>query len=137
MNIKKLIFGTIIGGIVYFLLGWLVFGILLKDLISVPPEYSNILIPDEEFKISLMFISCLVWGLLLSFIFHQWANITSFIGGLKAGAIIGFLVSLSTGLGVASMYKFGNVSNVIIESLASALTTALVGGAIGWYFGRK
>lgn len=136
MNFTKLSVGTLIGGVVYFLMGWLVYGILLMDVMSIPEEFNSILYPEEEFKMVLMLVSCLVWGLLLTYILLNWGGINSFGSGLLPAAIIGALVSLSVGLGMAAMYKFSNIQNVFIDAVATAVISGIAGGFIGWYLGR-
>jgi len=92
--------------------------------------------PMEEFKISLMILSCLVWASLLSYIFIKWAGISTFSVGLKAGAIIGFLYALAMGFSMASMYKFASVPNTLINAVGEVVCSGVTGGVIGWYLGR-
>ncbi|KAA3637549.1 MAG: hypothetical protein DWQ02_06590 [Bacteroidetes bacterium] len=136
MNFTKLFVGTLIGGVVYFLLGWLVYGILLMDVMSIPEEFNSILYSEEEFNMVFMAVSCLVWGLLLTYVLLSWGGIKSFGAGLLPAAIIGALVALSLGFSMASMYKFSEVPNVLIDSVATAVISGITGGVIGWYLGR-
>jgi len=102
MNWTKLLIATLIGSIAYFLLGWLVYGVLFADALTIAPEFrESVQYPEDEFKIGLMYLSCLTWAGLLAYIFMRWANISTFMGGLKAGVIIGPLMTLSSFLGLA------------------------------------
>ena len=88
MNWTKFTLSTLIGGVAYFLLGWLVYGILLKDVLAIPAELQGtVQYPEDQFKISLMFASCLVWAALFSLIFMRWANISTFMGGLLCSTL--------------------------------------------------
>ena len=137
MNWTKFSIATLIGGIVYFFLGWLIFGIILRDATAMPADIAAIAeYPEEEFKMSLMIVSCLAWSALLTFIFMRWANISTFLGGFKAGAIIGVLNTLAVGLSMASMYKFNSVSQTLLNMGGELFDSGLAGGAIGWYLGR-
>ena len=138
MNWTKFLIATLIGGIAYFFSGWLVYGLLLNDLMAAPPDLAQVVTyPEEEFKIGYMALSCLVWGALLAFIFMRWANISTFMGGLKGGAILAALISLSVGLGLASQYKVWSIQTTLADVIGGAITTGLAGGLIGWYLGRK
>ena len=41
MNYKKIIIGGIAGGIAYFFLGWLVYGILLANFMELEPKLAK------------------------------------------------------------------------------------------------
>lgn len=55
-----------------------------------------------------IFLSNLVMALMLAVVFEYWASIRTFVGGLKGGAILGFLFALSIDLGelgYVNLYK--------------------------------
>lgn len=80
---KQLFLSGIAGFVVYFLLGWLAYGILFTEETT-----------GEE---SMLFIAlgCLFYAFVYATIFTRWANISTFSTGLKAGAILGLLYELS------------------------------------------
>lgn len=138
MNWTKFILATLIGGIAYFLLGWGVYGVLLKDAIAIPAEFKGTVeYPEDQFKISLMFASCLVWAALFAFIFMRWANISTFVGGLKAGALLGALITSSSLLGLAAQFRIWTVSSIPMELVANVICSGLMAGLIGWFIGRN
>lgn len=65
---KNLLFSGIAGTIVYFLLGWLVYGILFPDLVS----------EGESTSLLYIFLGCLFYAFIYAVIFTRWANITNF-----------------------------------------------------------
>ena len=137
MNWTKFAIATVIGGVVYFLLGWLVYGILLMDVTGMPEAFREVNeYPEEEFRISLMILSCLIYGAFLSWVAMKWAQISTFKGGFKMAAILGVFISLTLGLSLASMYKFASVQSTAIDALANIFVSGLSGGVIGWYLGR-
>ncbi len=138
MNWTKFTLATLIGGIAYFLLGWGVYGVLLKDVLAIPVEFKGTAAyPEDQFKISLMFASCLVWAALFSFIFIRWANISTFVGGLKYGALLGALITLSSLLGLASQFRIWTIHSIPMELVANVICSGLMAGLIGWFIGRK
>lgn len=86
MNAKKFLVSGIVGGIVSYLLGWLLYGIVFKDQF-----------PVKEGEVMNMFMiahGSLVTGLFIAFIFTKWANISNWKSGLKAGAVLGLFLAL-------------------------------------------
>lgn len=119
---KKLFLSGIIGAIVYFLLGWLFYGILFTENTS-----------GEE---SMLFIGlgCLFYAFIYATIFSRWANITTFSAGLRAGAILGLLYALS-------WYFFfvkGDFDylNFIKEILINIAMSAILGSVIAYVIGK-
>ena len=138
MNWTKFTLATLIGGIAYFLLGWLVYGILFQDALGIPAEFRNtVQYPEDQFKISLMFASCLVWAALFTFIFMRWANISTFVSGLKYGALLGALITLSSLLGLAAQFRIWTLQSIPMELVANVICSGLMAGLIGWFIGRN
>ncbi len=122
MNTKKFIAGSIVGTIVYFLLGWLVYGILFKDIYT-----------SEEYSHSLLFVffGCLFFASFVTYIFVKWANITQWVTGAKAGAIIGFFYAASMNFYMYSGMEI-NFKNIGLDVLLSIITGAIVGASIAF-----
>lgn len=126
MNTKNFIVGSIVGSIVYFLLGWLVYGILFKDIYS-----------SEEFPHSLLFVflGCLFFASLVSYVFVKWANITQWTTGAKGGAIIGFFYSASMNFYIYSGMEV-NYRNIGLDVVLSIIIGAIVGAVIAFVIGK-
>ena len=138
MNWTKFTLSTLIGGIGYFLLGWLIYGILFQEALAIAPELAErVQYPEDQFKVSLMFASCLVWAALFTLIFMRWANISTFSGGLQAGALLGLLITLSSLLGLAAQFKLWTLASIPLELVANIICSSLMAGLIGWFLGRK
>ncbi len=137
MNWIKFLISSVIGAVAYFFSGWLIYGILLRPYIKLPDDIAAIAeYPPEEFKMSFMILACLFFAAVFALIFMRWANISTFMGGAKAGIIIGVLISLSVGFSMASMYKFATLNTIFFNALGEIVTSGLTGGVIGWYLGR-
>lgn len=60
MNWSKWIVASLIAGIVYYLLGWLVYGMLLADAMPLAEGMADIVQKKpEEMDMTLMIVSCL------------------------------------------------------------------------------
>jgi hypothetical protein len=125
MNVKNFLASGIIGGIVDFLLGWVFYGMLFKD---IYPETPNM-------KLEFIFLGCITFGLLVSYIFTKWAGITSPVTGIIAGAIIGFINGLSMNFFMYSNIPL-NSQNLIIDVLITTFISADVGATVAFINGK-
>ncbi|HNF71056.1 MAG TPA: DUF1761 domain-containing protein, partial [Chitinophagaceae bacterium] len=94
MNTTKILIGALIGAIVNFLAGWLVYGILLKDAMDKAMTVEAKAVSKPEPNLVGMFVAGFIFCLLFSYIFEQWAKIRSLMGGLVAGGLMGLCISL-------------------------------------------
>jgi len=123
MNVKNFLIGGIVGGIVNFLMGWLVWGILLKDIFP-PPEGSG---PENMLFI---FLGCMSFGFMLSYIFAQSDGIAQCVPGIKVAVGVSLFMSLANNF-FYSMYKDTmDVKLVAIDIVASIVVATVVGAAI-------
>jgi len=125
MNVKNFLAAGIAGGIVNFLLGWVFYGILFKDLY---PE-------NENFNLTFIFLGCMTFGLFVSYIFTKWAGITQMTTGLKAGALIGFFNSLGMNFFMYSGMPL-NLQNMAIDVVISTIMGAVIGATIALVNGK-
>jgi hypothetical protein len=86
MKTKNFLVSGIVGGIVYYLLGWLFYGILFKDFFPQPEASTQVMI--------FILLGCLTFGLFVAYIYTKWAQITTMATGAKAGALIGLFMGL-------------------------------------------
>ena len=137
MNIKKLFIGGITGGVLFFLLGWVIYGTLLMDFMNSHTGVAgNISKPEPDFLY--LIIGNLAMGFLIAYIFIK-ANITSLGTGFVTGGVIGLLMAVGYD---CMMYatttvisKTGMTADVISFAVMSAITGALVGAVLG--MGKK
>jgi hypothetical protein len=133
MNVK-LILASLGGAILSFLLGWLVYGILLKGFYEANTTHYEGLIKELP-NIPLIFLSCLVMSFLLAYVFQRWAGFKSFGKGFTGGMIIGFLICLSYDLSFMSMYNLFAFSVVVVDVIVGTIFNGIVGGVIALILG--
>ena len=64
MKTKNFLASGLAGGIVYFLLGWLFFGILFVDLFPSQPE-------EDTQTMLMILLGCITYGLFIAYIFGK------------------------------------------------------------------
>ncbi len=135
MSTNKILVAGLIGGIVQFFAGWLIYGMLLHNMMA-PASDAVRAVAKEPMELWAMGLSCLLWGVLLAWIFGKWAGISSLNGGAQAGALIGLLSAASYDLGMYSMMNLSTTTQMCLDVVAATAMGAIVGGAIGWWYGR-
>lgn len=136
MNAKVLVAGSI-GGIAFFLLGWLIWGIALMDIMA---GYSNAscMKPEAEMNMAYMVVANLLWGIAYAYIFSNWTGANSFSAGMVPGAIISVLIGVAMDLySLAMTTMMTSTTPMLINLAANAVVGGIVGGLICWWLGRK
>jgi hypothetical protein len=132
----KIIRGTLFGGITYFLLGWLVWGILLMDFYTA--NYNQVMNrPETDMVWWAMIVSNLATALLLTLIL-KWSGAKGIMDGLKIGAIVGLLFSLSIDLSFYSMTTmFNGFSGIVVDLVVNSAVMAVIGLVIVLTWGKE
>jgi|SRR5690242_6149514 hypothetical protein len=135
MNTKKIFIGGIIGGVVYFFLGWVFYGKLLTDFFtknSVAPQ--GVSKPMDQFIWWALILGNIIAGFILSYVFVK-ANIKTIGSGLGTGLVLGLLIAASWDL---TMYATSNLSNstaVLADIAVFGVMSAISGAVVGWICG--
>lgn len=95
------------------------------------------MLPEMEFRWWALIVGNFV-GALTYAVIIDWSNMRTAMGGLKAGATIGFLFSLGMAMNFYSMSNMytGGISTVVIDVIIGTVYSAIGGAVIGWVMGR-
>ncbi len=135
MKSNKILIGGLLGGLTSFLLGWLIYGLIFRDAMASP--VAGLMKPEKEMVWWALIVSCLFQGLLVSYIFGRWANITTAIGGASAGATIGVIMATYYDLGFFATSNMFTVNSLITDIALSTVMMAAIGAVVGWWHGRS
>lgn len=129
MDIKKLLVGGIVGGILYFGLGYLVYGKLLATFFASHP--GTVLIDRAMADIQFLYLGIgnLLGGLLLAFIFLK-ANVKTAVGGFVTAGVIGALSSASMNCIMYSTTNALSKTGMAADVVAATVMTAIVGAIV-------
>lgn len=125
MNTKNFLVSSLVGAVVYWLLGWLFYGILFTDIYP----------PSDNQNMVYIFLGCLSFAVLMGYIFNQWAGISTLMGGLYAGATIGLLYGLSMNFFMYSNME-PNMTNMLTDVVLNAVMAAVTGAVMGIVIGK-
>jgi len=135
MNTKNFLIGGIVGGVLYFLLGYLFYGVLLNDFFhDHPGAATNVERTMEQFEWWALIAGNVLFGFLLSYIFAK-AGVSTLSNGLVTGGIIGFLMCTSVSLTMYGhtnvMSKQGMAADIATFTVMSAIVGAVIGAVNG------
>jgi hypothetical protein len=133
--LARVLAATVAGGVTYFLLGFLIWGSFLEEVMK---PYMNVYpgLMNEVPVWGPLIIANLVTAFLFAYILDNWAQVRTFGAGAKAGAIIAFLQALSFQLMfLAFMNLHKNYMPPVVDVLVSTVMGAVTGGVIGLVLG--
>lgn len=135
MATQRLLIGTLVGGIVLFFLGYLIFGILFAEFFAANAGTATGA-QKMPFDFVALGIAQLAWGAALTLILG-WAGVKSIGQGATTAGIAGLLLFLGFDL---TMYATSNLSNLtatLVDPILAAILFAVAGAAITAVSGRK
>ena len=121
---------SVAGGVTLFVVGVLLWGILLSGFFEAHVG-TAVGVVKEEMDFFHLALGQFFWGVLLALIIARYAGVSGFLEGLKIGALVGFLMSLSIGLNQLSMTNLFDVTTAMVDPFVSAVWSGLGGGVIG------
>ncbi|MCU0371865.1 MAG: hypothetical protein MUE56_01315 [Ignavibacteria bacterium] len=130
----KLIISTIISTIVIFILGWLGYGIILKDFFVLMSKFMR---PENDMKWWALIVGHILQGLLLSYFYMKIYKGESPLGeGFKYGFSVGLLISLPYLFFMWSSYNV-TYQEAIVDAVYMGIRYLIAGIVIGLVFGKK
>lgn len=135
MTTQRLLTGTVVGGIVLFFLGYLIFGIVFDSFFKANAGTATG-VQKEQLNFVALAIAQLAWGAALTLILN-WASARSIGQGVTVAGISGLLLFLGFDL---TMYATSNTSTLtatLVDPILAAILFAVAGGAITAVAGKK
>ncbi|RTL57406.1 MAG: hypothetical protein EKK37_15290 [Sphingobacteriales bacterium] len=133
MNTKTLV-GGLITGVLAFLLGWLIFGMLLMNYYqSNINSYAGLM--KDPMEIWAIAVANLAFGLLMAYVFNL-GNVNTPGKGFTTGLILGLLMAVTFDLFLYAQYNLMNKKLIGVDIVATAVFDGVLGAVLGWWFGR-
>jgi len=133
---KRILRGTIFGGIAFFLLGWLIYGIIMMGYNTANTNQcmNN---PNGEMIWWAILLGNFISALLLTLVLN-WSGAKNWMDGLKTGALFGFLLSSSMAFGFWSMTTmYSNFAALMVDITQNTVFYGLVGLVIVLLWGKE
>ena len=135
--IARFIVSSVAGGIVFFVLGYLIYGMALAGFVADHTVTYEGLMKNPPDLIVLA-IGNLVWAAMIAFVADYWASTSTPVGGAKVGGILMFFAVLAVDLqNQAFMNIFKGAAVVIIVDVVIVTVMGIIAGAvIGFVIGK-
>ncbi len=134
MNLKKIIAGGITGGILFFLLGWLIYGNLLMGFMAANPGKATG-VNRTDMDMLYLAVGNLLSGFLLAYIFDK-GNVGSVANGFITAAIVGFLMAASYDCITYGTTFIASKKMILADVIAATVMSAVVGAIVGALMGK-
>ncbi|HXB30644.1 MAG TPA: hypothetical protein VNW49_12540 [Puia sp.] len=131
MNSKKFLVGTVVGGIVLFVLGYLFYGMLLLNFFT---QHSHAPAGAEKAMSELVWWALILGnlgtGALLTYVLLKLGNVNSFGSGAGIGAAVGFFGALGNDLVRYATENASDITGVLTDVVVFTVMCAIASGVI-------
>jgi hypothetical protein len=134
----KIALAALVGTIVYFGIGWLVFeGLLGKYMSANTTQIVGFKKSEEESSMLMLIVSCAAYALLLAIVMGNWTQVNTFREGTILGATVGILVATMTNTyWYSTSHFFNGFAPLLVDIAAAGITVGIMGGVIAWFLGK-
>lgn len=130
---KKMIIAIVAGGVAFFLLGGLIYVVILGGFYEANLGSATGVMREIPVWWALI-VSQLGLAALVTYVFLH-ADVATALDGLKTGAIFGLLFGIAMAFDLFSVTNWSNVTVAFVEPFVTAVRMALGGAVIGWTLG--
>jgi hypothetical protein len=135
MNSQKFVVGGVVGGIAYFLLGWVIYGMLLKNFMASNTA-PGLMRADSDLIWWALAVGNLALGFLLAYVIGKGS--ASAGSGAGTGFVLGLLVTLGFDLIMYATSTTATSLKVIAADVAaSTVMSSIVGAIVGAVMGMS
>lgn len=138
MDAKRLVIGTVVGGVTLFATGYLIFNTAFGNFYAYAMNAGSATGVERDPQ--------LVWAVALGALSHS-ALVTLAIGsrasslnigaGIKIGAVVGFLLWFTADFMLYGISNVGNLTSTVVAPLLELVPSAIAGGVIAVVLGRS
>ena len=135
MTLQRIAIGTVVGGLVFFFVGYLVFGILLVDFF-MSNAGSATGVSRDPISFGPLIVGQLAWGAVLTLILG-WSGASSVAQAAKISWVTGLLFMIGIDFTLYGTSNINNMTATVVDAAVASLLFALAGVAISAATGRK
>lgn len=136
MQNNKLLLGGIVGGVAFFFIGWIIYGMLLMNVMAECSSPAAAAAAKQPMEMWAMVVSNLALGFMFAVIYSKYGTLPSVGTALQHGALIGLLMAASFDFSMYSMMNFMTLKGVFIDLAAFAVYVSLGSALIVMVMGR-
>jgi hypothetical protein len=130
MNAKQWVIGTVVGAIVVFAIGWVLFEMLLGDYYAANAGSATGLDKDPPIMWSLA-VGALAYAALIIYAMRGQAAAVNMVSGMKVGAIVGFLLWATADFSLFGVTNMSNLTITLLDPFVELVHGGIAGAVIG------
>lgn len=134
MNAKQFVIGTLVGAVVLSIVGYILFDTLLADFYTA--NMASATAARETQLIWAVLVGAVAYAALLTLAIGTRAGPATIAGGLKVGAIVGFLVWATANFTLLGIWDVSSVTLSVVDPLVEAIHAGIAGAAIAAVLGK-
>ena len=130
MNTKQWVIGTVVGAIVVFATGWLLFVTLLGDYYEANAGSATGLAKEPP-VIWAIAVGAVAYALLIIYAMRGQAGSVNMVSGMKVGAIVGLLMWVTADFSLFGIANLNNLTLTMVDPLVELVHGGIAGAVIG------
>lgn len=135
MDAKRLVIGSLVGGITLHAVGYLLFGVMFATFIAANAGSATGVPRDPPLQWALA-VGNLSHAALLTLAVGSRVRSSTIAEGFKIGAIVGFLVWLGVDFILYGVQNVSNLSATVVDSLLGMVPAGIAGAVIAAVLGK-
>jgi hypothetical protein len=130
MNMKRLAIGSIVGAVVIYIMGIVIWGMLFTDFFAANAGSAEG-VPREAEILWAVGLGTLLYAAMVTLTLEARSGTASLMEGLKAGALVGFLLWGTADFILYGNFNLFNLNGTIADVVLEAIRGGIGGAAIG------
>ncbi len=135
MDIKRLVIGTVAGGIALFILGYVIWNMLFTDFFAANAGSATGVVKDPQVMWAIA-VGTLSYAALITLAIGTRAGSATIVEGLKIGAIVGGLMWFGADMIIYGVWSVSNLTAAIADSLLELIRAGISGAVIAAVLGK-
>ena len=135
MDIKRLIIGTVVGGITLYILGYVIWDMLFAEFYAANAGSATGVVKDPQ-AIWALALGTLSYAALLTLAIETRADSATIVDGLKIGALVGFLMWFAADFIIYGVWNLSSLTTTIVDPLLELIRAGISGAVIAGVLGK-
>jgi hypothetical protein len=129
MNTKQWVVGTVVGAVVLFAVGYVIFELLLKDFYAANSGSATGVYRDTQILWAVA-VGALAYAALILYALRANAASLNVVSGAKVGATVGFLIWLCADFTLYGISNINNLTLATVDPLIELVRGGITGAAL-------
>jgi hypothetical protein len=135
MNTKRLVTGTLVGGIILYAAGYLIFDLAFADFYAANTGSATGVARDPQLVWAVA-LGSLSYAALMTLAIGSRAGSSNIGAGVKIGAVVGFLLWFTVDFILYGVTNVTNLTRAVVDPLLELVRGGIAGGVIAVVLGK-